>query len=56
MTLFEQILEAYPELSDGQAFKDESIVLRDDSDGEGAYIAKWEYSKPVPKALESLVR
>jgi len=28
------------------------IVLRDDSDGEGIYIEKWEYSKPIPDGLK----
>jgi hypothetical protein len=28
-----------------------SILLRDDSDGQGAYIAKWDYSKPIPEGL-----
>jgi hypothetical protein len=50
MTLFEQILGALPELAD----KTEefglrgSIELRDDSDGQGAYIAKWDYATPLP--------
>jgi hypothetical protein len=56
MTLFEQLVEALPELADLEAIKSGAIVLQDDSDGTGAYIAKWDYSKPVPKKLESYVR
>ena len=51
MKLNEQIIEAYPELSD-KDFNRESIVLRNDSDGLGDYIAKWEYSKPIPSGLK----
>jgi hypothetical protein len=51
MTLFETIVEAYPELT-AEDFGRGSIELRDDSDGLGAYIAKWEYSKPIPKGLK----
>ena len=52
MELWEQIIEAYPELADNNfsAFEKE-IVLQDDADGVGAYIAKWEYSKPIPEGL-----
>jgi len=27
-------------------------LLQDDSDGNGAYIAKWEYSKPLPEGMK----
>jgi len=54
MTLFEQIIEALPELAENVhefgAFG--SIELRDDSDGQGAYIAKWDYSKPIPEGFK----
>lgn len=55
MKLWEQIIEVYPELADNnyEQFGDfGSIRLQDDSDGQGAYIAKWEYSKPIPKGLK----
>ena len=54
MTLYEQIIEALPELADkSQEFGVfGSIELKDDSDGLGAYIAKWEYSKPIPAGLK----
>jgi hypothetical protein len=27
-------------------------VLQDDADGKGAYIAAWNYSKPIPDGLK----
>ena len=50
--LYEIITNAYPEL-DVAAFHPLTgiISLRDDSDGEGAYIEKWEYTKPIPNGL-----
>lgn len=50
MSLYELIIENYPELDQGRNF-DKYITLQDDSDGLGAYIAKWEYSKPIPEGL-----
>ena len=53
MELWEKIVEAYPELADNDfAAFTKQIVLQDDSDGIGAYIAKWEYSQPIPKGLK----
>jgi hypothetical protein len=53
MTLWEQIVEIYPELTDADFdFITGSIQLKDDSDGLGAYINKWEYSKPIPKGFK----
>ena len=55
--LYELILEAFPELADDQnAFRAGvgSIMLRNDGDGD--YIAKWEYSQPLPEALKSYLR
>lgn len=52
MNLFDQIIAVYPELADGKFFNDCTIVLQDDSDGFGAYIAKWDYEKPIPKGLK----
>ena len=50
MSLYELIIENYPELDQNRNF-DKYITLQDDSDGLGAYIAKWEYSKPLPEGL-----
>ena len=52
MELWEKIIEAYPEINPTDNFEKLGIVLQDDSDGEGAYIAKWEYSKPIPAGLK----
>jgi hypothetical protein len=51
MELWEKIIEAYPEISLTDCFPKLGIHLRDDSDGAGAYIDKWEYSKPIPSGL-----
>ena len=52
MALNQIILEAYPELTITDFGPNGSIHLYDDSDGLGAYIAKWEYSKPIPAGLK----
>jgi hypothetical protein len=58
MSLYDEVIEALPELAD----KTEeflilgSIRLQDNSDGTGAFIKKWEYSKPLPESLKSYLR
>jgi len=52
MTLYAQIIMAYPELEGTDDFIDGTIILQNDSDGEGDYIAKWEYSKPLPDGMK----
>ncbi len=51
MTIWEQIFEAYPELADSKPSAYSSIIIRNDSDGVGDYIEKWEYLKPMPDGL-----
>ena len=51
-TLYEQIIEIYPELENSDELAKGSIRLQDDADGQGAYIAKWEYPKPIPEGLK----
>jgi len=51
MELNEIIIEAYPELS-GIGLLESGINLQNDSDGIGAYIREWNYSKPIPKGLK----
>lgn len=51
MTLYNQIIESYPELANGKEFENLVIMLQDDSDGQGAYIAEWNYEKPIPAGL-----
>jgi hypothetical protein len=52
MEIYKQIIESYPELANGKEFENLVIMLQDDSDGQGAYIAKWEYDKPIPAGLK----
>ena len=51
MNLYETIISVYPELTADDFALNGVIQLQDDSDGLGAYIAKWEYSKPIPEGL-----
>ena len=51
MSLYNEIIEAYPELETSNAFIDGTIKLQDDSDGVGAYIREWNYSQPIPEGL-----
>lgn len=51
MTLYEKIIGAHAELADADLLN-LGIVLRDDSDGLGEYINKWDYSKPIPNGLK----
>jgi hypothetical protein len=52
MELWEKIIAAFPEIEPTDDFQKLGIFLQDDSDGLGAYIAKWEYSKPIPAGLK----
>ena len=52
MSLYTEIIAALPELVELLSSKDETIILQNDSDGAGDYIAKWEYSKPIPAGLK----
>jgi hypothetical protein len=49
--LLETIIAAYPEI-DSDVFKNGIIVLQNDSDNKGDYIAEWNYSKPLPDGLK----
>jgi len=55
-SLYQQLIEIYPELENSQELIKNVIYLRNDSDGTGDYIAKWEYDKPVPEELAKYVR
>jgi hypothetical protein len=53
MTLYETIVAAYPEIAgDGKIGPFGPIILQNDSDEAGDYIAKWDYVKPLPKGLK----
>jgi hypothetical protein len=54
MDFYLQIIAVYPELTikDGfDPFNNGEIQLQDDGDGI-QYIAKWEYSKPLPDGMK----
>jgi hypothetical protein len=52
MSLWEKIIAVYPELTDADFYPiGGKIALNDDGDGV-AYIAKWEYAKPIPEGLK----
>ena len=55
-SLYELIVEAFPELEGSAEFFQGSIKLRNDSDGTGDYIEKWEYSQELPAELQSYLR
>ena len=46
MTLYDKIIAIYPQLEQ-QDFMT-VIILQNDSDGKGDYIAKWEHTLPRP--------
>jgi hypothetical protein len=55
MTLYEKIMTLYPSLT----LKDflTVIILQNDSDGKGDYIAKWEHptlARPTKEQLEAI--
>jgi hypothetical protein len=52
MNIVETIMEAYPELTSQDFWTNGSIEVKDNSDGQGAYLSKWEYKKPIPKGLK----
>lgn len=51
MNLYEQLIAIYPELTNKE-FSKGIIVLRNDSDGLGDYIEKWDYEQPIPDGLK----
>jgi len=54
MSLYEDLIEALPELtSEDFDPRSGSITLRDDSDGLGAYIDKWNIRSRFQKASNS---
>jgi hypothetical protein len=52
MSLYDQIIAAFPELENTRSFIDGTIILQNDSDDAGDYIAEWNYSKPIPDGLK----
>lgn len=56
MTLYEKVIEAFPELANNPNLDRLGIILQNDSDGTGDYIAKWEYPQSLPETLTSYLR
>lgn len=53
MALYDNLIAALPELTDADfAPFTGTIVLQNDADDAGDYIAKWNYSKPLPKGFK----
>lgn len=50
MSLAHDLMTAMPELTDDDFFINGTIRLQ--NDGEGAYIAEWNYSKPLPAGFK----
>ena len=56
MSLYEKIIKIYPELI-GYDFAIKDIMLKNDSDGKGDYIAKWEHptlTRPTQEQLDAI--
>ena len=56
MTLYQKIISLYPELATYN-FAMGDIILQNDSDGKGDYIAKWEHptlAQPTKEQLEAI--
>ena len=58
MTLYEKIIALYPSLTDDDFVKPNSaIILQNNSDGKGDYIAKWEHptlARPTQAQLDGV--
>ena len=53
MALYEDLIAALPELKDSDFVPSSgTILLQDDADGQGAYIVKWDYAKPLPAGFK----
>ena len=57
MELYEKIIAIYPQLNIKDFEPRGTVVLQDDSDGKGPYIAKWEHptlARPTQEQLDSV--
>ena len=57
MSLYEKIIAIYPDLVINDFLPGGTIVLQNDSDGKGDYIAKWEhptYPRPTQEQLDAI--
>ena len=56
MNLYEKLIKLYPELA-SHDFSRGSILLQNDSNGRGEYIAKWEHptlARPTQAQLDAI--
>ena len=57
MTLFEKIKAIYPDLSENDLVPNGTVVLQNDSDGNGDYIAQWNHptlSRPTDEQIKGI--
>ena len=52
MELWQKVIAVYPEIQPIDDFQKLGIVLQDDTDGLGAYILEWNYTKPLPTGMK----
>jgi len=52
MSLYDDLVAELPELKNSFTFHDGTIMLQNDADEAGDYIAKWDYKKPLPKGFK----
>jgi hypothetical protein len=52
MALYNDLVVALPELEGSDHFRDGTIILQNDADDAGDYIAKWDYTKPIPAGFK----
>jgi len=54
MSIYDEIVLIFPEITPEDFGNRNSIVLR--NDGEGDYIERWDYSEPLPESLKKYLR
>jgi hypothetical protein len=52
MSLYDDLIAALPELEESTVFNNGTIILQNDADDAGDYIAKWDYLKPIPSGFK----
>jgi len=52
VSLNDDLITALPELKGSEVFFNGTIILQNDADEKGDFIAKWDYSKPLPKGFK----
>ncbi len=52
LSLYDKLVTALPELLESDAFATGVIILQNDADETGDYIAAWNYEKPLPPGFK----